>query len=854
MKKIFTILMACLAINAFAATEPAWYNDVTSITANGQYYIYSVNGKGFMQGGNSKVKTVTQNNYNSESNLLFTIAGQNGAKTHSGSNYLSSYQYGTNGPIGDESTSGTNIYWTSMNNGQYWNIHGKYNFMGDKYACLQYDGGYSGLANVLGQKETHTDAKSQWYLVSPAQYDRHWAIYLYDRYKESIADYTKWENLVPAAYYTALADAYAVTYSVKNTAHSKEVVNAHRADLKALYDNAEALADAYANAKAAIDALEAVEDKGEDFAEVTAGITAARTALETAMTVEAIEASVASLKAVDPITFNVTTFEVPGFVTNAATSDAGRTIIYSAADKNIINAEGKAIYAGTTTLTATAEATETYYKFVRSAQVKVTAPTTYGEFEKTTCDENVTFFNKVYTETTKEDVTVGKNYMGGDSIVHVAITINHASTSKESLTITYGDRASWNGAALSDSTVGVHIMYYTTENAVGCDSTVILTLTVTKQPTLEVPVALEFCEGGSVDYRDKTYTEAGTDQIEAVGEIRDTLYMVTITELKKSYIDESMTIEQGEEKTWNGYDLSTYAVDTYDLPYTTTNVAGCDSTITLHLTVTKQGTVIVPVELSFCEGGSVDYRDKTYTEAGTDRIEAVGLVSDTVYTVTITELKKSYVNESMTIEVGEEKTWNGYDLSIYAVDTYDLPYTTTNVAGCDSTITLHLTVNKLKTLNVEYPIEFCEGDSAEYRGKWYFEAGEDQITAEGDTRDTVINVIVTVHEKAYSEIERSVLAGDVLALPEGEWTIGDQVVSGVYETQRGDTLGLELYQYDETEFGCESVVKLIVTVTPNYEAIENVFVDEKAAKFFRNGVLYIRRGESVYTATGERVE
>lgn len=866
MKKIFTILMTCLAINAFAATEPAWYNDVTSITANGQYYIYSPKGTGFMQAGNAAIKVINQNNYNNTSGLLFTVDNPSGGPVHSGNKYLYSYQASLSsscGPVyGNGDDAGTKIIWTLMNNGAFWNIHSLYDFLGNRYAALYYTGEkYDAVVkdkSIVSQdkKETYTDLEYQWYVISQAHYDRHWAIYLYDRYKETISDYTKWENLVPAAYYTALADAYAVTYNVRNAEHSKEVVNAHRADLKALYDNAAAVADAYANAKDAINALEAVEDKGEDFAEVTASITAARTAIEEAMSVEALNVAVSApaLKAIDPITFNVTTFEAPNFVTNAASSAAGRTISYDAADKAIINADGKAIYAGTTKLTATAAATETYYKFVRSAQVKVTAPTTYGEFEKTTCDENVTFFNKVYTETTKEDVTVGKNYMGGDSIVHVAITINHASTSKESLTITYGDRASWNGAALSDSTVGVHIMYFTTENAVGCDSTVILTLTVTKQQTLEVPVALEFCEGGSVDYHDKTYTEAGKDQIEAVGEIRDTLYMVTITELKKSYIDESMTIEQGEEKTWNGYDLSTYAVDTYDLPYTTTNVAGCDSTITLHLTVTKQGTVIVPVELSFCEGGSVDYRDKTYIEAGTDRIEAVGDISDTVYTVTITELKKSYVNESMTIEVGEEKTWNGYDLSIYAVDTYDLPYTTTNVAGCDSTITLHLTVNKLKTLNVEYPIEFCEGDSAEYRGKWYFEAGEDQITAEGDTRDTLYLVTVTVNENSYEELEPlMVVAGEIIELPEGEWVLDQETFSGQFETTNEHVPAIEFIQEGKTEKGCQSIVKLIVNVTRS-EGVENINAEGKAAKFFRNGVLYIRRGESVYTATGERVE
>ena len=85
MKKILTILMSLLTISAFATTEQAWYNDVTSIANNEQYYIYSVNGKGFMQGGNSKVKAVTQNNYNSESNLLFTISTSN-KRTYSGSN------------------------------------------------------------------------------------------------------------------------------------------------------------------------------------------------------------------------------------------------------------------------------------------------------------------------------------------------------------------------------------------------------------------------------------------------------------------------------------------------------------------------------------------------------------------------------------------------------------------------------------------------------------------------------------------------------------------------------------------------------------------------------------------------
>ena len=62
MKKIFTFIIIALASagSMFAATEQSWYNDVTSISDNGKYYIFSVGGNGFMEAGNSKVITATK--------------------------------------------------------------------------------------------------------------------------------------------------------------------------------------------------------------------------------------------------------------------------------------------------------------------------------------------------------------------------------------------------------------------------------------------------------------------------------------------------------------------------------------------------------------------------------------------------------------------------------------------------------------------------------------------------------------------------------------------------------------------------------------------------------------------------
>ena len=869
MKKIFTLLcVALLATGLFAATEPAWYNDVTSITANGQYYIYSVNGKAFMQAGQAQVKAITTSNYTNVSTFKFKISAANQGYVTNDSYYLKSYMVLTgssnSGPVcTKQSDDGTKIIWTSMNGGEYWNIHSYYNaWFADRYPALYYkDGKYDGYMKHNGgidysstlDKQTGTEYR--WYLVSQAQLDRHFAIYFFDAYKESL-NIAQYENHVPAAYYTALQTAYNQTFSVQNAAHSAEVVNAAKTNLETLYNGAADIAAAYATATAAINALEAIEDKGEDFAEVTADITNARTAIEQAMSVEAVNAAVAGLKAVDPITFNVTEFEAPNFVTNAASTVAGRAITYNAENKAIINAEGKAIHVGTTKLTATAAATDAYYKFVRSAEVTVTAPATYGTYEQTTCDESVTFFGKEYTESTKEDVKVGENWMGGDSIVRVNITINHATFSEDSLTITYGDRASWNGAALSDSTVGVHTMVYVTTNAAGCDSTVTLTLTVKKQPILNVPVELAFCEGGSEIYRGVEYTEAGTYEIPAVGEIRDTLYTVKVAANPVYSFSETGNAKVGEGYTWQGTNYETPATGTfeYEAPYTTVN--GCDSIYYLTLTVTKADVVEVPVALSFCAGGSETFRGVEYTEENTYNVPAEGDIRDTLYIVNVTVLQPSYSTDTKTITFGDDAEWNGIALSDSTVGVHYVVYETTNAAGCDSIVTLTLTVNKMEDFLAEKELAFCEGDSVEYHGSWYFEEGEDEITIPGATRDTTITIYITVYEKSYEEIFLTDTVGNTIVLPEGEWILGEETLSGTYELQETDIEGLEFVQYSETEHGCEAVTMLFVTVEerPINEGVENVIADKSAQKFLQNGAIYIRRGEKDYSVDGRLVK
>ena len=154
---IFALLLGVM-IAAFAASQPAWYNDVTSITANGQYYIYSVNGSGFMEAGNANVITATK----SKTPSLFTITGANDGNAYSGGKYILSYQTKTCGPLGTStSDDGATLIWTNMDNGTYWNIHGHYTaWLRERYAALYYDSNeYEATANITGGMATQTAAK-----------------------------------------------------------------------------------------------------------------------------------------------------------------------------------------------------------------------------------------------------------------------------------------------------------------------------------------------------------------------------------------------------------------------------------------------------------------------------------------------------------------------------------------------------------------------------------------------------------------------------------------------------------------------------------------------------------------------
>lgn len=278
------------------------------------------------------------------------------------------------------------------------------------------------------------------------------------------------------------------------------------------------------------------------------------------------------------------------------------------------------------------------------------------------------------------------------------------------------------------------------------------------------------------------------------------------------------------------------------------------ATIKVSGTGVKGDQVEVPVELSFCSGTAAHFRDNDYIEAGTYDYFVEGAAQDTLFKLTVTELQPSASEENKTIVYGAAETWNEVDLSTYTIGKHDVFFNTTNAVGCDSIVTLHLTVEKMAALEEFYPIGFCVGDSVEYRGKWYYESGEDTINVEDAIRDTVIYVTIAILPEDLTALDDDTLhVGDTLLIEPNVWYMGETLLTEteIVPAEEGE---FDLVQTQENEYGCDSVIVWHIVVLEKIDtptAIERVNAAEKATKEFRNGVIYIRRGDKEFTTDGK---
>ena len=271
------------------------------------------------------------------------------------------------------------------------------------------------------------------------------------------------------------------------------------------------------------------------------------------------------------------------------------------------------------------------------------------------------------------------NSFGCSASGSVAVTVNQPSSS--SVTASSCDSYTWTQNGTTYTTSGAYTAVI--PNAAGCDSTITLNLTITNSTTATVPVTT--CSTYTWPINGQTYTTSGT-------------YTATIPNAANcdSVITLNLTINQPTSATVNHAACQTYTWPINGMTYTTSgvytatipNAANCDSVITLNLTI--GGPSASSVSVTECSSYTWAQNGMTYTASGayTDTIANM-FGCDSVITLNLT------INQptASTVSVTEcsSYTWaqNGMTYTASGMYTDTIP----NSVNCDSVITLDLTIN-----------------------------------------------------------------------------------------------------------------------------------------------------------------
>ena len=336
----------------------------------------------------------------------------------------------------------------------------------------------------------------------------------------------------------------------------------------------------------------------------------------------------------------------------------------------------------------------------------------------TTCDSYTwPVDGKNYTKS-GDYVYNGTTAAGCDSIVTLHLTVNPSYNLEE--TATACDSYTWSVDGKTYTKSGDYVYNGTT--AAGCDSIVTLHLTVNKtQYSEEIRT-----ECDSYNWYGMNLTANGVYQhtLQTVAGC-DSIVTLRLT-INKSYSGEETAVAC-DSYTWNG---KTYT-KSGDYVYNGKTAAGCDSIVTLHLTVNES--FDFQEKVVTCD--SYDWRGRTLTKSG---IYADSLLTvagcDSIYTLDLTINKAYHLNEYAT--ACDSYTWNGKTYT----KSGDYVYNGKTAAGCDSIVTLHLTVNE--SYNIEETVVTCDSYTWFVNGNTYTTSGDYVYNG---TTATGCDSIVTLH-------------------------------------------------------------------------------------------------------------
>ncbi len=329
----------------------------------------------------------------------------------------------------------------------------------------------------------------------------------------------------------------------------------------------------------------------------------------------------------------------------------------------------------------------------------------------------------------------------------------------------------------------------------GCDSVTTLNLTVIP---LYTQITEKVCEGAAFSFGGRDLYEAGEYLDTLINSLGcDSIVKLTLEVTPREYVT-YVELCEGEGTVFQG----TLFTQTGVYEYTFSNVDGCDSVEVLDLTVHPH---VLDIDTTICAGSSILFANEYISESGEYIDTVINAATDCeqirVLRLTVLPAVETIIND--VVCQGEEYYNNGF-YGIYATNDTVISLTTSTSDGCDSIVTVNLSVSYP---TVGYDTVYIEsGDVYNFCGNSLSAAGTYECVerggnSEGCDSTTYLTLMLNVGTNSVNSQTMTLVPNPIKAMGETvinrDWSVSE--TEGMY-LEVLDAVGRIVYTSEVKEF------------------------------------------------------
>ncbi len=398
-------------------------------------------------------------------------------------------------------------------------------------------------------------------------------------------------------------------------------------------------------------------------------------------------------------------------------------------------------------------------------------PVSFGQDSVTICEGDLYLFegDSLRTSGSYSKTFTGAN--GCDSTFTVELTVIGLDTLRLADSFCEGDIYRFGNQSIDQP--GEYAMTFASSN--GCDSTVVLDLTM--NPSYSESFEVNLCEGETYEFADTTLTEEGLyTQTFQTAEGCDSIVTISlfINPRKAKFVTENICDE--ESYFFIDETLTEPGIYTKTIP----SAVGCDSTVILTLIMGSN--VEEPLAVSLCQGSTYTFGDEELSTSGT-YVQNLKTVTGCDSTVVLNLFIESEIRITMEESICEGESYIFGTDTLATAGTYQKTFQST--AGCDSIVTLSLSLFTTKTTLLSETI--CNGEVYLFGTEVLSESGEyESVFTSAEGCDSTVTLSLTILEPMFRNKTEDICEGSSYVFDGEELT-----EAGLYQKSFVSTMGCD---------------------------------------------------------------